>query len=75
MLLTGESGTGKEVMAKTIHQLSKRVKGPERVANCANFTDTLLEASAAVMNQEFAGATKKKDGLFLQANSGTLFAG
>ncbi len=74
VLLTGESGTGKEVMAKTIHQLSKRVKGPERVANCANFTDTLLESELFGYEAgAFTGATKKKDGLFLQADGGTLF--
>lgn len=74
VLLTGESGTGKEVMANTLHQISKRAKGPLRVVNCANFTDTLLESELFGYEAgAFTGATKKKDGLFLQADGGTLF--
>ena len=74
VLLTGESGTGKEVMANTLHQISKRAKGPLRVVNCANFTDTLLESELFGYEAgAFTGATKKTDGLFLQADGGTLF--
>lgn len=74
VLLTGESGTGKEVMANTIHQISKRAKGPWRVVNCANFTDHLLESELFGYEAgAFTGAAKKKDGLFLQADGGTLF--
>ncbi|HRE26852.1 MAG TPA: sigma 54-interacting transcriptional regulator, partial [Anaerolineales bacterium] len=65
VLLTGESGTGKEVMANTIHQISKRAKGPWRVVNCANFTDHLLESELFGYEAgAFTGAAKKKDGLF-----------
>ncbi len=74
VLLTGESGTGKEVMANTLHALSKRVKGPWRPVNCANFSDTLLESE--LFGYEvgaFTGATKKKNGLFLEADGGTVF--
>jgi DNA-binding NtrC family response regulator len=74
VLLTGESGTGKEVMANTVHALSKRVKGPWRPVNCANFSDTLLESE--LFGYEvgaFTGATKRKNGLFLEADGGTVF--
>jgi DNA-binding NtrC family response regulator len=74
LLLTGESGTGKEVLAATIHKMSPRAARPFIPINCANFSDTLIESE--LFGHEagaFTGATKKKDGLFVTADGGTIF--
>ncbi|MDW8326755.1 MAG: sigma-54 dependent transcriptional regulator [Anaerolineales bacterium] len=74
VLLTGESGTGKEVMAQTIHKMSPRANKPWVAVNCANFSDTLLESELFGYEAgAFTGAQKKKDGLFVTADTGTLF--
>jgi DNA-binding NtrC family response regulator len=74
VLLTGESGTGKEVMAQTIHKMSPRASKPWVAINCANFSDTLLESELFGYEAgAFTGAQKKKDGLFVTADTGTLF--
>jgi DNA-binding NtrC family response regulator len=74
VLLTGESGTGKEVMAQTIHKASQRAGKPWVAVNCANFSDTLLESELFGYEAgAFTGAQKKKDGLFVTADTGTLF--
>jgi DNA-binding NtrC family response regulator len=74
ILLTGESGTGKEVLAATLHKMSPRAGRPWIPVNCANLSDALLESE--LFGHEagaFTGATKKKDGLFVTADGGTLF--
>ena len=74
VLITGESGTGKDVIAAAIHKMSPRADRPCIPANCANFSDTLLESE--LFGHEagaFTGATKRKEGLFVTANGGTLF--
>lgn len=74
VLLTGESGTGKEVVANMVHKLSPRAHKPWVAINCANFSDTLLESELFGYEAgAFTGATKKKDGLFVTADTGTLF--
>jgi transcriptional regulator with PAS, ATPase and Fis domain len=74
VLLTGESGTGKEVLAAAIHKMSPRADRPWVPANCANFSDTLLESELFGYEAgAFTGATKRKEGLFVTANGGTLF--
>ncbi len=74
VLLTGESGTGKEVMAQTIHKASQRASKPWVAINCANFSDSLLESELFGYEAgAFTGAQKKKDGLFVTADTGTLF--
>lgn len=73
VLLTGESGTGKEVLANALHKMSQRANKPWIAVNCANFSDTLLESE--LFGHEAGAFTnaKKKDGLFVTADSGTLF--
>ncbi len=74
VLLTGESGTGKEVLAAALHKMSPRADRPWVPANCANFSDTLLESELFGYEAgAFTGATKRKEGLFVTANGGTLF--
>jgi two-component system response regulator AtoC len=74
VLITGESGTGKELVAKSLHELSPRRKGPFVAVNCAAFPDTLLEAEFFGHERgAFTGAVKKRDGRFKAADGGTLF--
>jgi len=74
ILLTGESGTGKDVLAAAIHKMSPRADKPYIPINCANFSDTLLESELFGYEAgAFTGATKKKDGLFVTADNGSLF--
>jgi two-component system response regulator FlrC len=73
VLLTGESGTGKEVLARFIHQRSKRGAGPFIAVNCAAIPEQMLEA--LLFGHEkgaFTGAEKRSIGKFAQANGGTL---
>jgi PAS domain S-box-containing protein len=74
VLLVGETGTGKEVIAKTIHSLSPRQKGPFVAVNCAALPDTLLESELfGYRRGAFTGATQDKPGRFALAKGGTLF--
>lgn len=74
ILITGESGTGKELAARAIHQASNRGNGPFVALNCGALTETLL-ASELFGHEKgaFTGADKKHNGLFLEANGGSIF--
>lgn len=73
VLITGESGTGKEIVARLIHQYSKR-PGEFVAINCAAIVDTLLESELFGHEKgAFTGATSSKPGRFQQAQNGTLF--
>lgn len=73
VLVTGESGTGKEVVADLIHTLSKRNKGPFIKINCAALPRELIESELfGSVKGSFTGATGDREGLFRQAESGTL---
>lgn len=74
VLLLGESGTGKELLARAIHQLSRR-KDKELVAvNCGALPDTLLESELfGYKAGAFTDAKKDKPGYFSLAEGGTLF--
>ena len=73
-LLLGESGTGKELLARALHNLSPRAKGPFVAINCAAIPDTLLEAELFGHEKgAFTGAVKQTQGKFEVADTGTLF--
>lgn len=73
VLLTGESGTGKEVVARFIHQHSKRQSAPFVAINCAAIPESLLEATLFGYEKgAFTGAYNAQAGKFEQAQNGTL---
>ena len=73
ILITGESGTGKEVMARFIHERSKRSKKPFISINCAAIPENLLESELFGHEKgSFTGAVARRLGLFEQAHGGTL---
>ena len=73
VLITGESGTGKEVIADLIHTLSRRYKGPFIKINCAALPRELIESELfGSVKGAFTGAMGDREGLFRQAEGGTL---
>ena len=74
VLVLGESGTGKTVTARAIHQLSSRQAKPFVEVACGALPDTLLESELfGHVAGSFTGATRDKEGKFLQADGGTIF--
>ncbi len=74
ILIWGETGVGKEVLAKYIHNNSKRASGPFIEINCAALPENLLESELFGHEKgAFTGADKLKIGLFEIAENGTIF--
>jgi transcriptional regulator with PAS, ATPase and Fis domain len=75
LLIYGETGTGKEVFAQSIHNQSKRKKGPFVSVNTASIAPSLLESELfGYVEGAFTGARKGgKLGLFELAHGGTIF--
>ena len=74
ILILGESGTGKELIAKAIHEKSRRCENPFIVINCSALPETLLESELfGYQKGSFTGAAADKKGLFEEADRGTIF--
>jgi DNA-binding NtrC family response regulator len=73
ILIEGESGTGKELVARQIHDLSRRYRGPFVAVNCAAIVETLLEAELFGIEDRTATGVKGRRGKFEHAHEGTLF--
>jgi two-component system, NtrC family, response regulator AtoC len=74
VLISGESGTGKELVARTLHDLSRRRKQPFLAVNCGAISPNLIESE--VFGHEkgsFTGADRLHRGFFERAHGGTLF--
>jgi DNA-binding NtrC family response regulator len=70
----GESGTGKELIARAIHVISDRRNGPLVTFDCAAVPEGLAESQLfGHVRGAFTGAIENRDGVFEQANNGTLF--
>jgi DNA-binding NtrC family response regulator len=74
VLIMGESGTGKGVLAQSIHQKSTRSDRPFIAVNCSAIPEHLMESEFfGHVKGAFTGADKPRRGLFLAADTGTLF--
>jgi transcriptional regulator with PAS, ATPase and Fis domain len=73
VLLEGESGVGKELVARQIHDLSRRRNGPFVAINCAALVETLLEAELFGIEERTATGVRGRRGKFEAADGGTLF--
>jgi two-component system response regulator HydG len=73
ILVEGESGTGKELVARQLHEISRRRAGPFVAVNCAAVVETLLEAELFGIEERTATGVRGRRGKFEHADGGTLF--
>jgi len=74
VLITGASGTGKELVARAIHEHSRRAGKPFTPINCGSFPETILESELFGHEKgAFTGADSSRAGLFEATSGGTLF--
>lgn len=74
VLITGETGTGKEMVARAIHNLSPRKDKNFIPCDCVALPESLFESELfGYVKGAFTGAHKSKNGLFKEANGGTIF--
>ena len=73
ILIEGESGSGKELVARQVHELSRRRRGPFVAVNCAAIVETLLEAELFGIEDRTATGVRGRRGKFEHAHEGTLF--
>ena len=74
VFVTGESGSGKELVARSVHELSRRRGKPFLAVNCGAISPNLIESE--IFGHErgsFTGAERQHQGFFERANGGTLF--
>ena len=73
VLIEGECGSGKELVARQVHELSRRRHGPFVAVNCAALVETLLEAELFGIEDGVATGVRARRGKFELADQGTLF--
>ncbi len=74
IFITGQSGSGKELVARWVHELSNRAKGPFIEVNCAAIPSELIESELFGHEKgSFTSAVKQKKGNFELASGGTIF--
>ena len=73
VLIEGETGSGKELVARQVHELSARRRGPFVAVNCAALVETLVEAELFGIEDRIATGVRARRGKFEAADRGTLF--
>ncbi len=74
VLIQGETGCGKELLARAVHEISPRSKGPFEVVDCGSIPKDLIESELFGHERgSFTGAVKDRRGLFEMAHHGTIF--
>jgi len=74
VIIQGETGTGKELVARAVHELSMRSRGPLVVLDCGAIPPNLIESELFGHEKgAFTGAVNSRPGAFERANGGTIF--